>query len=40
MEKIQHDKLAGKVKGKIGPYAAAVLEKENPVVSIEAAPEA
>lgn len=35
MEKIQHDKLAGKVKGKIGPYAAAVLEKENPVVSIE-----
>ena len=40
MEKIQHDKLAGKVKGKIGPYAAAVLEKENPVVSIEATPEA
>ncbi len=36
MEKIQHDKLAGKVKGKIGPYAAAVLEKENPVVQIEA----
>jgi len=36
MEKIQRDKLAGKVKGKIGPYAAAVLEKENPVVQIEA----
>jgi hypothetical protein len=35
MEKIQHDKLAGKVTGKLGAYAAAVLEKENPVVSIE-----
>jgi uncharacterized protein (DUF433 family) len=34
MEKIEHDKLAGKVKGKLGAYAAAVLEKENPVVAI------
>ena len=36
MEKIQHDKLAGKVKSKLGAYAASVLEKENPVVSIDA----
>ena len=38
MEKIQHDKLAGKVKGKIGAYAATVLEKENPVVAIVQCP--
>jgi plasmid replication initiation protein len=38
MEKIQHDKLAGKVKGKLGAYAAAVLEEENPVVKIKKIP--
>jgi hypothetical protein len=39
MEKIMHDKLAGKIKGKVGAYAATILEKDNPVVSIEATPE-
>lgn len=33
-EKIQHDQLAGKIKGTIGAYAATVFEKENPVAKV------
>lgn len=35
MRKVKQDKLAGKIKGRVGAYAAKVLTSENPIVQIE-----